>query len=127
MCPTVLVVDDDPLVREFVCDLLETEGYAVRCAADGLDALRAVLASPPDLVLTDLWMSGLDGFGLIARLRDHGLGVPVVAMSDARFGLPRDVPFVPKPFDLARLFATLAAALAPPVVPRQGSVPLDAG
>jgi hypothetical protein len=48
-------------------------------------------------------------------------------MSAACFGSPQDVPFVPKPFDMARLFATLAAALVPPVVPRQWSVPLDTG
>jgi two-component system response regulator MprA len=116
--PSVLVVDDDPLVREFLYDLLDTEGYAVRCAADGLDALRSVLADPPDLVLTDLMMRGLDGFGLITRIRERGLTVPVVAMSAHRFGLPREVPFVAKPFDLALLFATLTDALRRgPVVP----------
>jgi DNA-binding response OmpR family regulator len=109
MRPTVLVVDDDPMILEFLHDLLAGEGYAVRCAADGVTGLDAALADPPDLVLTDVFMPGLDGLGLIARLRDHGLAVPVVVMSAHRRGLPADVPFVPKPFDLVRLVATLAA------------------
>jgi CheY-like chemotaxis protein len=125
MSPTVPIVDD-PLVRAFVCDLLEAEGRAARCAADGPDALRAAIAEPHNLVLANLWMRGPDGLGLTARLREHGLAVPVVAMGAHRFGLPREVPFVPKPFDLPRLFATLAA-LAPPPVPHEEPIPFDAG
>ena len=110
---TILVVDDDPLIREILTDFLEGEGYGVRSAADGLAALGAVAADCPDLVLSDVWMPGLDGFGLLERLHDRAAAVPTVLMSATRF-LYRDAraaAWVDKPFDLDGLAATLKHAL----------------
>ncbi len=69
MRPTVLVVDDSKVVRIKTSRLLEKQGYRVLLAEDGLSALDAVAAQRPDLVITDVDMPGLDGFGLTQRLR----------------------------------------------------------
>ena len=69
MPPTILVVDDEPAVRDLVSGLLEDEGYTVHTAPDGLAALETVAHDTRDLVLTNLSMPGLDGAGLIAQLR----------------------------------------------------------
>ncbi|HEX6987553.1 MAG TPA: response regulator, partial [Planctomycetaceae bacterium] len=62
----VMVVDDDPWLRAIVCEALEEEGYRVTAAGDGLEALRLVERSLPDLVLLDLAMPALDGRGFAA-------------------------------------------------------------
>jgi signal transduction histidine kinase/DNA-binding response OmpR family regulator len=64
-----LVVEDDPATREMLRRTLEREGWAVEEAADGRGGLERVAAAPPDLVLLDLLMPGLDGFGFVERLR----------------------------------------------------------
>ena len=111
--PTVLVVDDEPAIREVVACMLEDEGYAVRQATDGLEALREMEAEEIDLVLSDLKMPGLDGAALVQGLRRRRLTVPVVLMSavSSAVDLP-GVPFLPKPFEPERLLNTVAAAIA---------------
>jgi CheY-like chemotaxis protein/DNA-binding XRE family transcriptional regulator len=110
--PRVLVVDDEPGVRAVVAELLAGEGYATAEAGDGLAALAAAAADPPDAVVTNLGMPRLGGQGLIRRLRADRPGLPVVAMS-AREDQPLvpGVPFVAKPFRVERLLAELAGAL----------------
>ena len=82
----VLVVDDNADMREYVAALLSGE-YDVETAADGLEALDRVAESCPDLVLTDVMMPRLDGFGLLERLQSDPatVGVPVIMLS-ARAG-----------------------------------------
>jgi DNA-binding response OmpR family regulator len=82
----VLVVDDNRDMREYVATLLSAD-YAVETAPDGAAALELALADPPDLVLTDVMMPELDGFGLLAALREapETRDVPVVMLS-ARAG-----------------------------------------
>ena len=84
--PRVLVVDDNPDMRDYVATLLAEE-YAVQTAADGVAALELASADPPDLIITDVMMPHLDGFGLLAALQDDPttLHVPVVMIS-ARAG-----------------------------------------
>ena len=84
--PRVLVVDDNPDLRTYVSSLLASD-YVVTTAVDGRDALEQALADPPDLVLTDVMMPRLDGFGLLAALRGDPatVDVPVVMLS-ARAG-----------------------------------------
>jgi putative two-component system response regulator len=67
--PRVLVVDDEPLNLDLMLAYLEPEGYQVSTASTGLGALDAVAASPPDLILLDAMMPGLDGFTVCARLK----------------------------------------------------------
>lgn len=65
----VLVVDDDPFIRTTVSMLLKLEGYEVRSAADGCAGLQAARDYLPDLILSDLNMPYLDGYGLLAAVR----------------------------------------------------------
>jgi CheY-like chemotaxis protein len=110
--PTVLVVEDEPAIRDVVVDLLEDEGYAVRQAADGLEAIDELDMDDVDLVLSDVRMPRLDGPALARRLRRHGHAVPVVLMSavDAEVDLP-GVHFLPKPFDRDHLLHAIGSAL----------------
>lgn len=79
----VLVVDDEPGIRATVAEMLSVEGYTVDEAANGADALAAVERHPPDLVLLDLRMPVLDGWGFVAALRKRGMQVPIVIMTAA--------------------------------------------
>ncbi|MFN8634965.1 MAG: response regulator [Chloroflexota bacterium] len=67
--PRALVVEDDPATREMLRRMLEREGWTVQEAASGRLGLERVAASPPDLILLDLMMPDLDGFGFVERLR----------------------------------------------------------
>jgi CheY-like chemotaxis protein len=109
---TVLVVDDEPAIREIVAALLEEEGYLVRHAKDGLEALTTIDDDCIDLVVSDVVMPGLDGASLVRKLRHRGHLMPVVLMSAvyADVDLP-GVRFVPKPFEIDRLLGTVASAL----------------
>jgi CheY-like chemotaxis protein len=110
--PTVLIVEDEPAIRAVVAALLEEEGYAVRRARDGLEALSIIESDPVDLILSDVVMPKLDGASLVRRLRQRGQFVPVVLMSAvyADVDLP-GVPFVPKPFDADRLLEAVSTAM----------------
>jgi PAS domain S-box-containing protein len=79
----VLVIDDDPESREVVRRHLEKEGWRVTDAADGEAGLRAIAADPPALVLLDLMMPGVDGFGFLDELphRFPGSRTPVVVLT----------------------------------------------
>jgi CheY-like chemotaxis protein len=83
--PRILVVDDNADMREYLATLL-ADRYAVRTASDGVEAVALARSDPPDLVLTDVMMPRLDGFGLLAAL--HGdpvtVHVPVVMLSRGR-------------------------------------------
>lgn len=80
----VLVVDDEPGIRATVQAMLEIEGYDVAQAANGADALAAVEREPPDVIVLDMRMPVLDGWGFATELRRRGHGVPVVVMTAAR-------------------------------------------
>jgi putative two-component system response regulator len=110
--PTILAVDDDPRSRRLIIALLEAEGYATRQAGDGLEALRSVAESPPDLVLLDVMMPGLDGYAVVQRLKKVAgtKAVPVILISalsdrDARLrGLEAGAEeFLTKPVDRTEL------------------------
>src|SRR6202044_3203890 len=67
-CPDILCVEDDLEAAELICEALTDRGFAVRVADNGRDALAAVFASPPDLVLCDIGMPIMSGFDLLERL-----------------------------------------------------------
>ena len=69
--PTVLVVDDDATVAEVVASYLTRAGYEVSCAADGRQALDAVAARPPDLIVLDLMIPHVDGLEVWRHDRVH--------------------------------------------------------
>ena len=80
--PEILVVDDEPGIRELMREILEEEGYEVRSAENGTTARAALDAKIPDLVLLDLWMPDVDGITLLKEWKSQGrLTMPVVMMS----------------------------------------------
>ena len=112
---TVLVVDDEPAVRESTRRLLERSGFRARVAADGEEALREWQRDPKsvDLVLTDLAMPGMDGRALAAKLRELDPAVRVLCMSG--FAGPEGAAgetVLEKPFTVAELLAHVRDALA---------------
>lgn len=99
---SILVVDDDPLIRDAVRDLLTDHGYDVVLAEDGLDALERLEAMPPpSLILLDLRMPRMDGWQFLARHHGSPAGarVPVVLLSGMTFirDAPGVVDFLAKP------------------------------
>lgn len=70
MAPKILVVDDDPDIREVLEELLEGEGFGVVTANDGKQGLEAVKKENPDLMILDLLMPVMDGFGVCKQLQD---------------------------------------------------------
>jgi len=80
----VLVVDDDPAIRQLLTDVLEMEGYEVSVVGDGVSAVRTVTADSPDFVVLDVMMPGLDGFGVLSAIRAlPGEPVPVLMLTAA--------------------------------------------
>ena len=79
--PRVLIVDDDPLVLRSCARVLAKEGYDIETQLDGDAAVAAVKARSFDVVLSDINMPGLDGLGLMERVREHDLDVPIVLVT----------------------------------------------
>jgi excisionase family DNA binding protein len=81
--PLVLIVDDDERIREFVRVNLEMDGYAVREAGNAEEGLAVLEEEPPDLILLDVMMPGVDGWEMLRRVHErHGVGaIPVVMFS----------------------------------------------
>jgi DNA-binding response OmpR family regulator len=114
---TILVVDDDADMRGLVRQLLERAGYAVHEAADGREALRELFHTPPDLVLLDVMMPGLDGWTTLERIREVS-EVPVIMLTsrDTELervrGLSRGADdYLSKPFGRQELVARVQAML----------------
>ena len=78
---SILIVDDESNVRRMLSRLLESEGHAIAQAANGREALEAIRASEPDVVLLDLVMPELDGIQTLTRLTDERPELPVIMMS----------------------------------------------
>jgi excisionase family DNA binding protein len=108
--PLVLVVDDDPRLREFVRVNLELEGYTVREASSAEDALEAIEDQAPALVLLDVVMPGIDGWQMLQRMQERHGSIPVIMFSgkvEATVGEDAEQRgargFVGKPFDPRQL------------------------
>jgi putative two-component system response regulator len=80
--PTILAVDDTPDNLSLLADLLG-DRYRVKVATNGTKALELATASPPDLILLDIMMRGVDGYEVLARLRDDAAlrDIPVIMIS----------------------------------------------
>jgi CheY-like chemotaxis protein len=81
--PSVLAVDDDPSILDLMTDILSGEGYRVLPAANGAEALRVLEGDRPCVVLLDMRMPTLDGWGFASAMRDRGLRYPVVVVTAA--------------------------------------------
>jgi FixJ family two-component response regulator len=108
----VLVADDEPLVREFLRDLLTSQGYEVEVFATGTQLIKAAPTFHPDAVVVDMVMPGLSGTEVLAALRRAGLTVPVILISGHRITEPEGFfAFIKKPFSLPLLIEVVAAAV----------------
>ena len=110
---TVLVVDDDPAVREILGRSLSREGFRVETAADGASALRAAREQSPDVITLDVMMPGMDGWAVLTALKSDPelAAIPVVMLTvvdDKPMGFALGVSeYLTKPIDRARLAAVL--------------------
>src|SRR3712207_1617411 len=77
----LLVVDDEPNIRELLSASLRYAGFEVETAADGQQALAMATSFRPDLLVLDVMMPGLDGFGVVRRLRESGRHTPVLFLT----------------------------------------------
>ena len=116
---TILVVDDEPVLRAIVREILHEEGYTVIEAADGRVMLEIIARERPDLVLMDVMMPGVDGREAYRQLRSRPehRDVPVVMMSAAvqPHGLdPSIAGFMAKPFDISELVDLVASLIGRP-------------
>jgi CheY-like chemotaxis protein len=105
-CPGVLLVEDDPDIRDTVRDLLVDEGYAVQTAVNGRHGLEVLEKNgQPCLILLDMMMPVMDGAGFLAEIRQRQLNTcPVIIVSAvAHRSEPGTVGFIRKPIDLDAL------------------------
>jgi two-component system OmpR family response regulator len=126
-CVNLLVVDDEPTVRELLCAALRHAGFTVAAAGTGQEALDRAREVSPDLVLLDVMLPDLDGFEVIRRLRErrhHPASAPATGHIPVLFLTARDATqdkieglllggddYVTKPFDLQELIARIRAVL----------------
>jgi diguanylate cyclase (GGDEF)-like protein len=111
---SILVIDDDEATRGTMASLLDMEGFDVSVASDGELAMRSVETKLPDLVITDLEMPTVSGFGFIDAFRERFADVPVIVVSGHSattyrvMGLEMGADdFLPKPVDCAELLARI--------------------
>jgi two-component system, chemotaxis family, chemotaxis protein CheY len=120
--PTVLVIDDEPTIRQSLEVLLETYGFQVALARDGAQGLAAFRRIEPDLVLTDIVMPNQDGIETILTMRRERPEAKIIAMSGrgsvgnteyidiaARLGADAAIP---KPLEASKLIAAVEALMA---------------
>lgn len=114
----ILVVDDEPDIRELVKDILEDEGYRVVIAGDGIEARNAFSTASPNLVLLDIWMPDVDGISLLKEFKQQDPTVTIVMMSGhgtietaveaTRLGA---YDFIEKPLSMAKLLRSIELAI----------------
>jgi len=135
----LLVVEDDPQVRAMLTRALRYEGFEVAAACDGAEAMAALRASRPDLMLLDLLLPDADGVELSRRLRARGDQLPILMLtardtiSDRVAGFEAGADdYLVKPFSTAELVARVRALLRrardrpPPTARRMGDLELNA-
>lgn len=133
----ILIAEDEPHIVRFLVKGLHAQGYATASAADGDLALHLARTGEFDLMLLDLGLPGLDGFGVLAELRRRQVRLPVIVLT-AR-SAPDDIvasldggadDYMSKPFRLAELLARVRVRLRPDRAPeefvlRNGDLSLD--
>jgi DNA-binding response OmpR family regulator len=117
--PAVLVVDDEPTIREVVARYLERAGYRATLAGDGYEAIALSARERPDLVVLDIMLPGIDGLEVMRRLHEGGQPRPAVILLTAKgdeadrvVGLRRGADdYMAKPFSPRELVARVQAVL----------------
>ncbi|MBF6078927.1 response regulator transcription factor [Nocardia beijingensis] len=114
----VLIVDDEPMIIELLTVSLRFQGFEVATALSGTEALDRVRTFRPDALILDVMMPGMDGFGMLRRLRADGVGAPVLFLTarddvdDKLTGLTLGADdYVTKPFSLEEVIARLRVIL----------------
>ncbi|MFE6287972.1 response regulator transcription factor [Streptomyces sp. NPDC057877] len=118
MAPTVLLAEDDRAIRHALERALTLEGYDVTAVADGVEALASAHRTPPDVLVLDVMMPGIDGLQVCRVLRAEGDRTPILMLTalvetqDRIAGLDAGADdYVVKPFDVEEVFARLRALL----------------
>ncbi|MBN8231882.1 response regulator [Corallococcus macrosporus] len=118
----VLVVDDDPDILEALSEILEAEGFEIRRARNGKEALERLEPDPPHLILLDLMMPVMDGWEFAQRMRQKPAfaAIPIIVLSaDRNVGSKaKDIGamgHLAKPFELNDLLSMVRQSLSPPV------------
>jgi DNA-binding response OmpR family regulator len=114
----ILLVEDDRSIASFVAPELEHLGFHVLCAYDGLSGLEEARRFGPELIVLDIMLPGLDGVGVLRRVRQAGSRVPVIMLTardstlDKVHSLDRGADdYLTKPFDIEELLARIRALL----------------
>lgn len=116
--PLILIVEDEPRMRELVADYLEEEGFEIIQAANGYEALEHARHTPPDLVVLDIMMPGIDGFEVCKQLRTHSQTIIVMLTArweeeDKLYGYELGADdYITKPFSPKILTAKIKALLS---------------
>ena len=113
----IMVVDDDPNIRELVRLYLEKEGFEVTCAERGDEAVKVFRASPPNLMLLDVMLPGMDGWQVCREVRKIS-NIPIIMLTakdetfDKVLGLELGADdYIVKPFDMKELVARIKAVI----------------
>ena len=114
----ILVAEDETSLNDLLQDALRMNGYETISAKHGMEAVRLIREEKPDLVILDINMPQLDGFGVIEKLRNENNNIPIIVLTardqkddkSIGFGLGAD-DFVTKPFGLEELLMRVAAVL----------------
>src|SRR5258706_8302395 len=115
--PTILIVDDEPMIRKLLRFALEREGFRVLTAENGADAIRVSTRHPGeiDLLLSDVLMPGMDGPTLASQMLATDPNLPVLLMSGCYQNLPATSEakyrFLPKPFSMGCLMSAIRSAI----------------
>jgi two-component system, chemotaxis family, chemotaxis protein CheY len=109
----ILVIDDDPSILWTVSEILEDEGYPVETATNGLEGLNVLERTSPALILLDMRMPVLDGWGFARTLKERNLKLPVLVMTAAQDACrwSKEIGadgYLAKPFDLSELLTTVS-------------------
>lgn len=114
----ILVVDDEPNIRNLLSDVLSGEGYKVSVAKDGQDSLDQMRTRSFDLLITDIEMPRLDGVGLVNRMKRAGRKEKVIVMTgksagqvDLRKKIPDTIPLLFKPFQMNKFLDMVTSTL----------------
>jgi two-component system response regulator FlrC len=123
MTSDILVIEDDPIMREALADWLQAAGYGVRAEADGSAGLASVKFAVPAVVVTDIHMPGMNGAAIISELKQYYPQVAVIAISglfNSGHGLDAEAALalgaartLAKPFKRAELLRAMAELLGP--------------
>ena len=106
----ILVVDDETMISDLISDILTQSGYNVETASEGRAALQLFEKNEFDLVITDVFMPGIDGFGVARHIRNSNKPeTPIIAISGTPWDMEKGTfdSIIPKPFSLKTLLHTI--------------------